>query len=177
MAIGSLNTLNHSGTFVRWPSFAKVLPYTVLLVVVQAQWVSRMTQTALRADLLLPLMFGVAAEWSPLSGLAWALLWGYALDALSGKFWGFHVGSYVLAVCLVNVASEKLEFQNPLYQMAFVGVCALAQSFVLGIFLFFQSSDSYGEAGSWVNLFFRAVLTTILSPLIIYPVHNRNIGP
>jgi rod shape-determining protein MreD len=155
---------------VQWQSFVKIFLYTFLLVVVQAHWVARMPHPALRIDLLLPLMFGIAAEWSPASSLLWALVWGYALDALSGKFWGFHIGSYVLAICLVNVASEKLEFQNPLYQMTFVGTCALAQSLALGIFLFFESAESYGGVANWVNLLFRSMITTVLAPLIIYPV-------
>ncbi|NLI80231.1 MAG: hypothetical protein GX443_00875 [Deltaproteobacteria bacterium] len=173
----NLSTLYCAGRSVRWPSFAKILPYTILLVVVQSQWVSRIDQDSLRADLLLPLMFGVAVEWPPLPSVGWALVWGYALDALSGKFWGFHVVSYLLAVCLVHMASEKLEVESPLYQMTFVGMCALAQSFVLGAFLFFESSGAFGTLINWVHLLFRAVFTTVVAPLVIYPVCSRDRAP
>lgn len=155
-----------------WQSYAKVAAYTFLLALIQALWVARVPYTGLRGDLLLPLMFGVALEWPPVASIFWAFLWGFAMDTLSGKFWGFHVGSYVVAACLVNIATEKFEFQNPLYQMSFVGVCALGQSMVLGLFLLFEPSGSLVVAATWKSLVIRSVMMMILCPLIVYPIYN-----
>lgn len=160
-----------------WTSAVKIFIYTIALVVLQAQWIARLPHPGLRADVLLPLMFGVAAECSPVMSLVWALVWGYALDTLSGKFYGFHVGSYVLAVCLVKVGAERLELQNPIYQMTFVGICALAQSFALWIFLCFDSMDTYGGVATWLNSLFRCALTTLVAPLVIYPVYGGERSP
>lgn len=160
-----------------WSSGVKIFPYTVALVILQAEWISRMPHPGLRADLLLPLMFGVAAECTSVASLLWALIWGYALDALAGKFWGFHVGSYVLTVCLVKVGSERLELNSPLYQMAVVGVCALAQSLALWILVFFEYTDAHGGMSTWLNPLFRCLLTTVLAPLVIYPVFRGERAP
>ena len=131
-----------------------------------------MSYPAMRADLLLPLMFGVATVWPPLLSLSWALLWGFVLDTLSGKFWGFHVGSYVVAVCLVYAASEKFELQNPLYQMLFVGLCALGQSVVLGLFLVLEPESLIGISSICQDLLIRSLFIMLLSPFIIYPIGN-----
>lgn len=162
----------YSKSPVPWQFFLKATAYTVVLLLLQAVLISRLPYPALRADLLLPLMFGIAGDWSPLAGVLWASIWGYAVDTLSGKFWGFHVVSYVVAVCVVNIAIEKIEFHNPIYQMAFVGACALGQSFALGMFLMFEPSSSMGFAATWGSLLARSLLTMVLSPLIIYPISN-----
>ena len=138
----------------------------------QIHLVSQLPQQFLRIDLLLPLMFGVAMEWSPLTGLLWACLWGYIADVFSGEFWGFHVVSYVIAVCLVNIAVEKFEFHNPFYQMCFVGACALGQSLILGLFLLFQPASPFLVLSTWHSLTLRSIVTALISPLLIYPVWN-----
>lgn len=152
--------------------YLRIVIYTFVLVVVQAVWISRLPYPALRADLLLPLMFGVAVEWSPLGSFLWACLWGYAMDTFSGEFWGLHVGSYAVAVCVVHIALEKFEFHNPLYQMAFVGLCAAGQSVALGMFLFFQSSATVYSTSDWISLVIRALVITFVSPFVIYPIWN-----
>jgi len=154
--------------------FLWIVLYTLILVVLQALWISRLSYPAMRADLLLPLMFGVSTVWSAPTSLAWAFVWGFALDVLSGKFWGFHVGSYVVAVCLVNVTSEKIELENPIYQMLFVGVCALGQSVALGFFLLLEPYSLIDAAVIWKDLVIRCLFIMLLSPFIIYPV--REIG-
>lgn len=156
----------------QWGHYVKVTAYTFLLALIQALWIARLPYADLRGDLLLPLMFGVAIEWPPILSIFWAFLWGFAMDTFSGKFWGFHVGSYVVAACLVNIATEKFEFQNPLYQMSFVGVCALGQSMVLGLFLLFEPSGTLVVAATWKSLVIRSVMMTLLCPLIIHPIWN-----
>lgn len=159
---------------IQWQHCLKVSLYTFLLVHVQALWVSRLPYPALRGDLLLPLLVGVAMEWPPVASLLWAFVWGFVMDTFSGKFWGFHVGSYVVAVCMVNIATEKFEFQNPLYQMAFVGLCALGQSLVLGLYLLFEPSETWVLVNAaWRSLAVRSVMITILGPLLIYPLCNE----
>lgn len=148
----------------------RVSAYTLLLLLLQAIWISRLSYPAMRVDLLLPLMFGVATVWPPLASLAWAFFWGFAVDTLSGKFWGFHVGSYVVAVCLVNVATEKFELQNPLYQMLLVGFCAFGQSVALGMYLLLEPFNVVSVSAIWEELLIRALFTMLLAPFIVYPI-------
>lgn len=126
----------------------------------------------MRVDLLLPLMFGTAVEWSPVLSIAWASVWGFILDTLSGKFWGFHVGSYVVAVCLVNITAERFELYNPLYQMLFVGACALGQSFALGLFLLFEAPAQIEVSSTYMSLLLRSIFMMLLTPLVTYPLWN-----
>jgi rod shape-determining protein MreD len=126
----------------------------------------------MRADLLLPLMFGIAITWPPLASLSWAFIWGFAVDTLSGKFWGFHVGSYVVAVCLVNVASEKFELQNPLYQMLLVGIGAFGQSLSLCLFLLLEPYTMVDLSSIWKELIIRSFFIMLFSPFVIYPIRN-----
>jgi len=103
-------------------------------------------------------------------GLGWAIVWGFVADTLSGKLWGFHVGSYVLSICLVHIAAEKFEFQNPLYQMFLVGVCSMIQSVVLGMFLLLEPSGSMLDMAAGRALVGRFIFTVVLSPMIIAPI-------
>ena len=146
--------------------------YTLGLLVLQAVWVSRLPYPAMRADLLLPLMFGLAITWPPLASLSWAFIWGFVVDTLSGKFWGFHVGSYVVAVCLVNAASEKFELQNPLYQMLLVGLGAFGQSLSLCLFLLLEPYTMADLPSMWKELIIRSFFIMLLAPFIIYPIRN-----
>lgn len=171
-----MNTLGRMKSVRPVQYFFKVSAYTFFLLLVQAIWVARLPYPALRADLLLPMMFGIAVEWSPPLCIAWALSWGFVMDALSGEFWGFHVGSYVAAICLVNITVERFEFQNPLYQMAFVGLCALGQSVALGVYLIFSPSGAVSVASVWMSLAIRAIFIAVLAPFLIYPIWNSRRG-
>jgi rod shape-determining protein MreD len=150
----------------------RVTLYTLFLLLLQSYWVSHFLRPELRIDLLLPLMFGTAVEWSPVLSIVWASLWGFIVDMLSGKFWGFHVGSYVVAICLVNITAERFEYHNPIYQMLFVGACALGQSVALGLFLFFEAPEQVEVSSLCMSLFVRSVVMMMLAPLITYPVWN-----
>lgn len=153
-----------------WGYVLKVALYMLCLLFLQSAWVSRFSHPALRIDLLLPVMFGTAMEWPPILTLAWASGWGFALDTLSGKFWGFHVGSYVVAVCLVNIAAERFELHNPLYQMIFVGACALGQSVALGLFLLLEAPSQIDVSSTYLSLIMRSFLMMLVTPLLAYPV-------
>ena len=159
-----------------WQYLLKITLYTISLLLLQSSWVSLGLRPELRVDLLLPLMFGAAVEWSPVLSILWASLWGFVLDTLSGKFWGFHVGSYVVVICLVNITTERFEYRNPIYQILFVGVCALGQSIALGLFLFFQVPQQFNIASTGMSLVMRSVFMMILAPLITYPVWNIKEG-
>jgi rod shape-determining protein MreD len=150
----------------------KVVLYTLLLLLVQIVWVSRLPYHALRIDILLPLMFGIALQWPPLPSLLWAALIGFIMDVLSGSFWGFHVGSYVVVVCLVNVAVERFEFHSPVYQMGFAGICALGQSLALGCYLSFSGAAVISVTATWASLAMRAAIMTACAPIILYPIWN-----
>lgn len=154
----------------RWQDFLWIALYTLALFLVQAVWICQLPYPALRVDLLLPLMLGVAMKWPPLLSLFWAVGWGYVADTFSGEFWGFHVGSYVASICLVNIASEKFEFRDPLYLMFFVGLCAVVQSLMLALFLLFQPYVAFDTIWIWKNLAIRSVLMMLLAPFIIHPV-------
>jgi len=147
-----------------------VILYTVGLVLLQALWVARFSYPAMRADLLLPLMLGVAIEYPSSMSFFWAFLWGFAMDTLSGKFWGFHVGSYVLVVCLVSIVSEKIELQNSFYRMLLAGLCALGQSIVLGFFLLVEPSAVIEPAYTWKSMIVRSLVIMLISPAVILPV-------
>lgn len=153
-----------------WAGTVRVILYTALWFIIQAVWVSRLPYPALRVDLLLPFMFGVAMEWSLAPALLWALAWGFVSDALSGKFWGFHVVSYIVAVCLVHVSIERFEFENPFYQMVVVGSCALAQSVVLWLYLLVEPQAASLDASVLQNMLFRCLVMAAASPLILYPM-------
>ena len=157
----------------RWQHIVRVIAYTFALVLLQAEWVSVLPKPAMRVDLILPLMFGIAVEWPPVLSVLWAVVWGYVMDTLSGKFWGLHVGTYVFAVCLVKITAEKFEFHNPAYQMIFVGLCALGQSLMLGLYLLFEPSGPLVVAVNLHNLVLRSLLMTILSPVVIYPIWSN----
>lgn len=154
----------------QWQYFLKVTAYTFALLMVQALWIARLPFPALRGDLLLAVMFGVAVEWAAPLSLLWALIWGYMADVLSGEFWGFHVGSYLVAICLVNITAERFELDNPFYQMAMIGVCALGQSFALGFFFLLAPSEGVSEVSLWMHLIIRSLLMAFFAPLIIYPL-------
>ena len=153
-----------------WGISLRIVLYSLLIFIVQAVWVSRLPYPAIRVDLMLPLMLGIAAEWSLAAGLIWALLWGYVFDALSGKFWGFHVVSYIIAVCLVHISAEKFEFQNPLYQMVVVGSCALGQAVVLWLYLLVEPQTPALDVGTWHSLMARSLVMAAVAPLVILPV-------
>ena len=155
-----------------WQYLSKVTLYILFLLLLQSFWVSNFSRSELRIDLLLPLMFGAAVEWPPFLSIIWALAWGFVADTLSGKFWGFHVGSYVVLICLVNITAERFELHNPLYQMLFVGACALGQSMALGLFLIVQAPEQMAMPSTYVSLLGRSLVTMILAPIITYPVWN-----
>ncbi|MBP8645937.1 MAG: rod shape-determining protein MreD [Syntrophobacteraceae bacterium] len=160
-----------------WQYLLKVSLYSLLLLLLQAAWNSRVPSPTLKADFLLPIMLAVAVEWPAVGSLGWAIVWGFVADTLSGKLWGFHVGSYVLSICLVHIAAEKFEFQNPLYQMFFVGVCSMIQSVVLGMFLLLEPSGSMLDVTAGRDLVGRFIFTMVLTPLIIAPIwKNRAQG-
>jgi len=164
--------LAYTRNAIPWRYLSKVTLYTLFLLFLQSFWVSNFSRSELRIDLLLPLMFGAAVEWPPFLSIIWASTWGFVADTLSGKFWGFHVGAYVVAVCLVNITAERFELHNPLYQMLFVGACALGQSVALGLFLIVQAPEQMAMASSYTALVVRSLVTGILAPMITYPVWN-----
>jgi rod shape-determining protein MreD len=144
--------------------------YTLILLLAQIFWVSQLPFAAMRIDLLLPLIFGVAVEWPAAVSIGWACAWGFVGDTLSGKFWGFHVGSYVATVCLVNMTAERFELQNPVYSMFFVGLCALAQSVALGLYLLLETSDLGSVLAVSASLLFRSLFTLLIAPLVTFPL-------
>lgn len=149
---------------------AKICCYAFLLLLLQAHVVSRLPYPAFRMDLLLPLMFAVAIEWSPFPGLVWASAWGYVVDNFSGEFWGLHVASYMAAVCLVNMASDRFDCQSPVYQMGLVGLCALGQSVALGLFISFVPMDLPSLTSIWISLGIRTLLSMTVAPFVIFPI-------
>lgn len=153
-----------------WDGSFWIAGYTLFLLLVQALWVSRLPYPMLRADLLLPLMLRLSVEWPPIASFIWAAVWGYVMDVLSGQFWGFHVGSYMVTACLVTLASERLELDNIGYQVAFVGLCAVGQALALGLFLTLSPAVVDPPASIWFHLILRSLVITVLAPIILWPV-------
>ncbi|MFZ2445962.1 MAG: rod shape-determining protein MreD [Syntrophobacteraceae bacterium] len=167
-----MNRTGQLGPAISAGLIARIVLYTFFVLLLQVHLVSRLPYPALRTDLLLPLMFVVAVEWPPVAGLIWASFWGFLADNFSGQFWGLHVGSYTVAVCLVHMASEKFDCHNPVYQMCLVGLCALGQSIALGLFLSFVPMDSSSLTSVWIGLGIRTLLSMTLAPFLIYPILN-----
>ncbi|HYA41856.1 MAG TPA: rod shape-determining protein MreD, partial [Syntrophobacteraceae bacterium] len=146
--------------------------YLFIVLALQARLVQHLPYTALRVDLLLPVMFVIAVECSPLTGLFWAGLLGFVVDDFSGEFWGMHVGSFTVTVCLVNMASERFNWRNPACQAGLVGLCALGQSAALGLFLSFTPVDVAVPTSMWISLSVRTLLSAAVAPFLIYPALN-----
>ena len=144
----------------------------LLALGLQAHLIDRLPYPALRVDLLLPVMFAIAVECSPLAALLWAGVLGFVVDNFSGEFWGMHVGSYTITVCLVHMASEKFDWRNPAYQMGLIGVCAFGQSLALGFFLCFVPMDVPEQTVIWISLGIRTLLSATIAPFLIYPMLN-----
>ncbi len=166
IASGFLNPGTTAGRII------KITLYTFFILALQAHLIPRLPYPALRIDLLLPLMFAIAVEWSPLAGVLWASLWGFVVDNFSGEFWGLHVGSYAVTVCLVNLASERFDRRNPAFQMGLVGLCVLGQSVALGLFLSFVPMDLPSLTSIWISLGIRTLLSVTIAPFLIYPMLN-----
>ena len=150
---------------------AGINAYFLVAFLVQSLWVARMPHAAFRVDLLLPLVFAVAHRLSALNGLGLAFLWGFVFDVFTGQCWGFHVGAYLVTVCLVNLLHTRFEFSHAMYQMLFVGACSLGQSAVLGLLLWTQSPDVSLASLAWESLLLRAVVMMVLTPLVIAPIY------
>jgi rod shape-determining protein MreD len=166
IASGLLNPVSAAGRMI------KISIYTLFIVALQAHLITRLPFPALRIDLLIPVMFAVAVEWSPLGALFWACLWGFVADNFSGEFWGLHVGSYAVTVCLVYLASDRFDRRNPGYQMGLVGVSALLQSVALGLFLSFVPMDLPSLTSIWISLGIRTLFSVTMAPFLIYPLLN-----
>lgn len=154
-------------------SAGKIIKFTLycfLVLAFQAHFIDRLAYPGLRIDLLLPVMFVVAVEFSPLTGVLIGAFLGFLIDNFSGEFWGLHVGSFVVTVCLVNMACEKFDWRNPAYQMGLIGVCALGQSIALGLFLSFVPLDAPALTSIWTGLGIRALVSAISAPFLIYPI-------
>lgn len=151
----------------------KITLYTMFVLALQAHLIPWLPWPALRVDLVLPLMFAFAVEWSTMTAVLWASFWGFVVDNFSGEFWGLHVGSYVVTVCLVNMASDRFDRRNPGYQMGLVGLCALGQSIALGLFLSFVPMDVPSLTSIWISLGIRTLLSVTMAPLLIYPIINQ----
>ncbi len=153
----------------------KITLYTLFVLALQAHLIPRLPYPALRVDLLIALMFAIGAEWSPLPGVLWASFWGFVVDNFSGEFWGLHVGSYMVTVCLVHMMSDRFDRSNPAYQACLVGLCALGQSLALGLFLSFVPMDLPSLTSIWISLGIRTLLSATMAPFLIYPVlYQRN---
>jgi rod shape-determining protein MreD len=150
----------------------KTTLYSLFVLALQAHLITRLPYPALRVDLFLPLMFAIAIEWPPLAAVLWAGFLGFVVDNFSGEFWGLHVGSYTVAVCLVNMASKRFDWRNPAYQMGLVGLCALGQSIALGLYLSFVPMDVTGLNSIWIGLGIRTLLSVTIAPFLIYPMLN-----
>jgi len=150
----------------------KTTLYSLFVLTLQAHLIPRLPYPALRVDLFLPLMFAIAVEWPPLAGVLWAGFLGFVVDNFSGEFWGLHVGSYTVTVCLVNMASKRFDWANPAYQMGLVGLCALGQSIALGSFLSFFPMDIDALTSIWIGLGIRTLLSVTIAPFLIYAMLN-----
>jgi rod shape-determining protein MreD len=154
-------------TLSRLISVLKLVTYSFGFFLVQIHFISRLPFQALRVDLLLLLMLGLALQLPLPMSISWALFLGYVVDVFSGKFWGFHVGSYVATVLLASKMLQKFEMHNPLYQMSVAGLCASLQCGLLVLFLWF---DHQPAALSWsllAGFLVRTMVMMLLAPVVV----------
>jgi rod shape-determining protein MreD len=148
-------------------SILKLVTYSFGLFLVQIHFISRLPFQALRVDLLLILTVGLALELPILLSISWAIFIGYVVDVFSGKFWGFHVGSYVVTVLLVSKMLQRIEMHNPMYQMFVAGLCALVQCGLLAFFLWFDQQAALLSWSVVASLIVRTMLMMLLAPVVV----------
>ncbi len=143
--------------------------YALLLFVFMGWWSTEPAGIRVHPDLLLPLVLGVALETPLPFALGCALVWGFVADTLTGCLWGLHLGSYLLVVLLVYVASDRIDLRNQLYKMACVGMGSLLQSLVLGLYLTTTLRLPPYRISLWLPLLAGTVLIMVLTPVVVLP--------
>lgn len=146
----------------------KLILCSLGLLLIQMHFVARLPYQALRIDLLLLLILGCALQVPFIFGIHYALLMGFIMDVFSGKFWGFHVGSYVITVILVNKVLAKFEVTSSVYQMLLAGLSAAGQSAALAMVLMWTQDSLMLSWADWANLVVRSLLMMFLAPLVIH---------
>lgn len=143
--------------------------YGLVLFLIQCHWISRLGYFGFRIDLLLPLALQVALSLPLSSALCWCLGWGFIMDTFTGRLWGLHLGTYLLMVLLVHVASSHFELRNPLYRLICVVICALIQALALGGYVVIASAAPPYDPSVWVPLLVRTAGIVCITPLIGWP--------
>lgn len=149
--------------------FSVTLGYGVVLFLIQAHWLARVGHSGLRLDLLLPLALQTALEMPLPFAVCWSLIWGLVMDTFTGRLWGLHLGSYLLAVVLVYVAEDRFELRNMAYRLVCVGLCALLESVGVGVYSVIVSAAPPYDPAIWFPLVVRVLGLLLVTPLINYP--------
>lgn len=145
------------------------LGYGVVLFLIQGHWLSRIGYPGLRLDLLLPLALQVALEMPFAFAVCWSLAWGLVMDTFTGRLWGLHLGTYLLAMVLVYLAEERFELRNMAYRLVCVGLCALVEALVLGVYSVIVSAAPPYDPAIWLPLVVRILGVMVVTPLIGFP--------
>ena len=143
--------------------------YGSVLFLIQCHWISCLGYLGFRIDLLLPLALHVALCLPPTSALCWCLGWGFIMDTFSGRLWGLHLGTYLVMVLLVTVASAHFELRNPFYRLLCVAICAIMQALALGGYVVIASAAPPYDPTVWVPLLARTAGILCVAPLIGWP--------
>jgi cell shape-determining protein MreD len=143
--------------------------YAILLFLIQCHWISRIGYLGFHLDLLLPLALQVALEMPLAFALCWCLGWGFVMDTFTGRLWGLHVGTYLLVLVLVYVASARFELRNRLYRCVCVAICALIEAIVIGVYSVIASAAPPYDPTIWVPLLVRTAGIVVVTPVIGYP--------
>jgi rod shape-determining protein MreD len=146
----------------------KVMMYAMGLLLVQIHFVSRLPYESLRIDLLLLLTVALAVEIPFVVGVTLAILLGFVVDVCSGRFWGLHVVSYVIAVVVVSKMLLRFEMQNPLYQMAVTACCGLIQGALLLVFFWLDQQSDVLTYTMVASLVVRSVVMMVVAPIVIH---------
>ena len=145
----------------------KVTMYAIGLLLLQIHLVSRLPYQSLRIDLLLLLVVALTVELPFVVSITSAICLGFVVEVCSGRFYGLHVTSYVIAVLVVSKVLLRFEMHNPLYQMAVAGCCGLIQG---GLILTFFWLDQQIPALSYTmvaSLVARSLVMMVVAPMVI----------
>lgn len=149
-------------------SLCKVTMYAIGLLLLQIHLVSRLPYQSLRIDLLLLLVVALTMEFPFVVSITAAICLGFVVDVCSGRFYGLHVLSYVIAVVMVSKVLLRFEMQNPLYQMVVAGCCGLIQGSLLVAFFWLDQQTPPLQYTMVACLVARSLVMMLVAPMVIH---------
>ena len=128
---------------------------------------------ALRPDLSLLVVFGVALGWrNPATGLALVAAGGFVVDLLSGGLLGQRALLGVLIFGGARMLSLRVGLLGPFPKMLFAGLLTVAHAVGLAALTSFFAPGSGGELLRLAPLLLQAVVNAFAAPILIPAVQG-----